>query len=280
MFPVQISHRRRLAGENVKAKRRVYSGPVVVTMVAMLSYTSFVVAFSVSISKRNVATGTRLYDYFEDSRMDGPPSLLNTTSTIARTNRKSAKRVRINGDKRDPENAQKVKALPGTLGDIMARGNDVLGDSSSPSNAVEPSGLVTTATKSGTLANRFGIEHPLDRMALTANGNLQRLVSSYYDAPVQVVVDFCEPLSTGAQELSLSAPNTMQYSKPQARTWERTVHLTVHNQVGVLNNISLGSTGVGVVLPSVSYAMLTCALICYALLDSDLLHSPLCGFRI
>jgi hypothetical protein len=234
LFPVRILQIRRLAGENVKPKRRVFSRPVVLTVVAMLLSTSFVVAFSVSMPKRNAATATRLYDYFEDSHMDGLPSLLNTTSTIARTSRKSAKQVLINGDMRDLENSQKMIALPGTLGDIMARGNDVLGDSSSPggaaaSAAAEPAGLVTTAMKSGTLANRFGIEHPLDRMALTANGNLQRLVSSYYDAPVQVVVDFCEPV----QKLSLSAPNTMQYSKPQDKTWERTVHLTVHNQVSV-----------------------------------------------
>lgn len=40
-----------------------------------------------------------------------------------------------------------------------------------------------------TLAKRYGIHHPLDRMALTANGNLQRLICSYYDSPVSVTVD-------------------------------------------------------------------------------------------
>jgi hypothetical protein len=55
-------------------------------------------------------------------------------------------------------------------------------------------GLVTGPRQDNnelSLAERFGIDHPLNRMALTANGNLQRLLSSYYDAPVAVVVDSC-----------------------------------------------------------------------------------------
>jgi hypothetical protein len=255
LLPAQVSQRRRLTGENVKAKKRAFSKHAVLTFIAMISSASIVVAFSVTLPKRTVTTGTRLYDYFEDSRMDGPPSLLNTTSTVAKSNRKSAKKqqIRINGNSRIdyPENAPKAKVLPGTLGDIMSRGDDVLGDSSSSSQggtaasaaaAAEPVGLVTTAMISGTtLANRFGIEHPLDRMALTANGNLQRLVSSYYDAPVQVVVDFCEPV-IGVQQRSMATPNTMQqYSKPQVKTWERIVHLTVHNKVSVPRSSGLGS---------------------------------------
>lgn len=52
-------------------------------------------------------------------------------------------------------------------------------------------GLVTTA--GGTLQARFGNKipnmSPLERIALTSNGNLQRIFSSYYDAPVHVHVD-------------------------------------------------------------------------------------------
>lgn len=80
-------------------------------------------------------------------------------------------------------------------------------------------GLVTSETYS--LAQMYGIHHPLDRMAVTANGNLQRLFSSYYDAPVSVVVDYCRPIST-TSTTSLPAPTTT--------TWERRVQLRVFDQ--------------------------------------------------
>ena len=155
-----------------------------------------------------------------------------------------------------------ANAAAGTLGDIMSR---KLEDDSDPnaelsttsttadgnvSSGVPPSGadgLVTTAIPSGSLASRFGIEHPLDRMALTANGNLQRLVSSYYDAPVQVVVDACDkmmPQSSGGALVkitnytdetdSMVADNTgikRPYAVQTANQWDRVVHLSVHNQV-------------------------------------------------
>ena len=54
----------------------------------------------------------------------------------------------------------------------------------------ETSGLVTKT--GGTLCSQFKSKipnlSPLDRIALTANGNLQRIFSSYYDAPVHVFV--------------------------------------------------------------------------------------------
>jgi hypothetical protein len=92
----------------------------------------------------------------------------------------------------------------GTLGDIMTDESQV-----PESGDLSKAGLVTL--DGGTLASRFGIKSRLDRMALTANGNLQRLFSSYYDAPVQVVVDKCE------QETH--------------ELWDRVVHLTVFDQV-------------------------------------------------
>jgi hypothetical protein len=92
----------------------------------------------------------------------------------------------------------------GTLGDIMS--DEAQQDSES---GLSRAGLVTL--DGGTLAARFGIHSRLDRMALTANGNLQRLFSSYYDEPVHVVVDRCKQVS---QEL-----------------WDRIVHLTVLDQV-------------------------------------------------
>mmetsp|Transcript_24325 Transcript_24325/g.34268 ORF Transcript_24325/g.34268 Transcript_24325/m.34268 type:complete len:220 (+) Transcript_24325:145-804(+) len=84
------------------------------------------------------------------------------------------------------------------------------------------SGLVTT--DGGTLASQFGISSPLDRMALTANGNLQRLFSSYYDAPVNVLVDQCT-LVDDANSQSSSSTSTLSMA-----TWDRVVHLVVHGQ--------------------------------------------------
>ena len=140
-----------------------------------------------------------------------------------------------------------AKAASGTLGDIMSGINDdgMAGattrsydeQTTDLSSSVDKrDGLVTTTIPSGTLEARFGIDHPLDRMALTANGNLQRLVSSYYDAPVQVIVDTCELLKDGRDDDTIptfappaivNRPNL----KVQAKRWDRVVHLTVHNQV-------------------------------------------------
>ena len=53
--------------------------------------------------------------------------------------------------------------------------------------------IMGLVTESEGLTAHYGICHPLDRVALTANGNLQRIVSSYYDAPVSVVVEYSEP---------------------------------------------------------------------------------------
>ena len=66
------------------------------------------------------------------------------------------------------------------------------------------SGLVTCA--GGTLQSQFGHKisnlSPIDRIALTANGNMQRIVSSFYDAPVHVYVERCK--QRGATTLTLT----------------------------------------------------------------------------
>jgi hypothetical protein len=102
------------------------------------------------------------------------------------------------------------------------------------------------STTGASLAEQYGITHPLDRMALTANGNLQRLVSSYYDAPVSVVVDSCvlrndetndsgkngavtSITTTSATSSSTSSSTSLLLSNSQT-TWDRTVHLTVFGQ--------------------------------------------------
>lgn len=84
-----------------------------------------------------------------------------------------------------------------------------------PSHKLIKSGLVTSA--GGTLQSQFGhkIPHlsPLDRIALTANGNMQRIVSSFYDAPVHVYVERCKQRDTTSDAV-----------------WDRTVNLSVLNQ--------------------------------------------------
>ena len=72
-----------------------------------------------------------------------------------------------------------------------SRGNfgDIMSPTSDDANLLFRDGLVTSETYS--LAKVYGIHHPLDRMAVTANGNLQRLFSSYYYAPVHVLYDYC-----------------------------------------------------------------------------------------
>jgi len=109
----------------------------------------------------------------------------------------------------------------GTLGDIMSRkeGNETI-FSKEKVSPLTRDGLVTTYTTSDSLSSRYGIENPLDRMVLTANGNLQRLVSSYYDSPVEVVID------EAGTCFSHSTDDLSQHSI----TCDRLVHLTVHNQ--------------------------------------------------
>ena len=80
---------------------------------------------------------------------------------------------------------------------------------------------------SSTLASKYGITNPLDRLLLTANGNLQRLVASYYDAPVTVVVQSCTP----RRSLTVVAqPTTTIVAAAAAcppQIWDRCVQLQV-----------------------------------------------------
>ena len=125
-------------------------------------------------------------------------------------------------------------------------------------------GLVTIA--GGTLQVRFGEMipdlTPLERIALTSNGNLQRIFSSYYDAPVHVLVDRCEMRSSDKREggddgdgsgssyrrcdlLTHSDKNGSKHKNGESMlgastaasasgdidaVWDREVHLSVHSQ--------------------------------------------------
>jgi hypothetical protein len=108
------------------------------------------------------------------------------------------------GSKLEVANNKDDETLPSSRGNF----GDIMSPTSDDADLLFRDGLVTSETYS--LAKVYGIHHPLDRMAVTANGNLQRLFSSYYDAPVQVLVDYCCSSMTGE--------------------WDRRVHLTVLDQ--------------------------------------------------
>ncbi len=106
--------------------------------------------------------------------------------------------------------SQRNSTIDGLPPAVLGRNNfgDIMSPTVDDADVLFRDGLVTSSTYS--LAQMYGIHHPLDRMAVTANGNLQRLFSSYYDAPVTVVVDHCTPIGES--------------------TWDRRVQLQVYGQ--------------------------------------------------
>lgn len=120
--------------------------------------------------------------------------------------------------------------MDGSFGDIMsnyainkwtssALMTKIVQDTSNVSS-IPTSGLVTDS--GGTLQRSFGRKAqgyltPLERIALTANGNLQRIFSSYYDAPVHILVQRCERQQNQGQH-------------DEVAVWHRQVLLTVHSQ--------------------------------------------------
>ena len=140
-----------------------------------------------------------------------------------------------------------------TLGDIMTSSSNS-GSSNIPRPNQPNGGLVLYPRFP--LAETYGFSNPLDRMVLTANGNLQRLISSYYDSTVSVYVDYCDqrptatmsssssfvaepngsiqqknslppPLQTQLQPSSSHASSSSPATTPVV--WDRVVHLTVLN---------------------------------------------------
>jgi len=103
-----------------------------------------------------------------------------------------------------------------------SNGNESFSSLEQIANQPTRSGLVTTV--GGMLQSQFGSKirnlSAMDRIALTANGNLQRIFSSYYDAPVHVHVVRCEPQGGGSETL-----------ERKHMIWERTVHLSVHDKI-------------------------------------------------
>jgi hypothetical protein len=120
-----------------------------------------------------------------------------------------------------PANINTGYAFGGTLGDIMSPSN-----SNANTEILFPDGLVTKESQS--LAEAYQIHNPLDRMAITANGNLQRLFSSYYDAPVMVRVEYCRPQRQPPQQQeSQDCIVAASSSAAAAAIWERRVCLQI-----------------------------------------------------
>lgn len=115
---------------------------------------------------------------FPPGRGGGPPPPTNATAALD-----AGARTGIGGG--DGDDGEDFVGA-GSLGDIMATEHPRAGAATAVVD-----GLVTR--DGGELNARFpgGNFSPMERIALTANGNLQRIFSSYYDAPVRVHVDFC-----------------------------------------------------------------------------------------
>ena len=126
----------------------------------------------------------------------------------------------------------------GSLGDIMAGSGSKSDITKQPSPTAIIDGLVTK--EGGELNTRFaGCNFtPMERIALTANGNLQRIFSSYYDAPVHVHVDSCtrrkpsDIPQIGFNHSSVDFDPTIE--RPDVMNsdaiWDRVVHIQVHDQ--------------------------------------------------
>ena len=152
------------------------------------------IAFNDNIFIKNKPFLKAYIDEYHFNTKSIPPN--NNTNTISQSimnNKKEINKKYVGG---------------GTVGDIMSSTNDTI--------SVLKSGLVTSFPH-GTIQSRFGSKlgyiHPMERIALTANGNLQRIFSSYYDAPVEVVVESCNK------------------RVDDDSVWDRCVHLSIFDQV-------------------------------------------------
>ena len=70
--------------------------------------------------------------------------------------------------------------------------------------------------------------NPLDRMILTANGNVQRLVSSYYDHPVQLNILYCTRRRPKQED---TVDNTTAATSTSPIIWDRQVELSLFQHV-------------------------------------------------
>ena len=116
----------------------------------------------------------------------------------------------------DPASTRVATETGGTLGDIM--NSEPPSSSSSAAALLSTSGLVTNENLS--LNDRFPNCNftPMERIALTANGNLQRIFASYYDTPVTVRVIGCVLRQQPQEE------------EDETMVWDRVVHVRVYNR--------------------------------------------------
>ena len=120
----------------------------------------------------------------------GGGHLQNATTSINSNDDYSSKKSSTNNIINDNNIDEADVVGAGTLGDIMAGSGSKDDITNCPSPTTVIDGLVTK--EGGELNARFDCDFtPMERIALTANGNLQRIFSSYYDAPVHVHVDSC-----------------------------------------------------------------------------------------
>lgn len=121
----------------------------------------------------------------------------------------------------------------GTLGDIMA-GTQNNADTN-PSQSAITDGLVTK--EGGELNAKFGCKFsPMERITLTANGNLQRIFSSYYDSPIHVHVDSCTRRDGKQSSVNVISNELDKFSyriESNGAVWDRVVHLHVYEQVSL-----------------------------------------------
>jgi hypothetical protein len=196
----------------------------------LISSSCLVASFTSSHSKRIYAQTHSLAAYLPDvgSYSGGRDSFTNNT-----LNDESPILVHVEVDDNEFDTVG-----AGTLGDIMAGSapNKRLQNNANtnPSQTAIIDGLVTK--EGGELNAKFGCRFsPMERIALTANGNLQRIFSSYYDAPVHVHVDCCTRRDT-VQSSPVIYSNEILDTFIRSididdAVWDRVVHLHVYEQV-------------------------------------------------
>jgi hypothetical protein len=165
------------------------------------------------------------------------------------TMRSSSRRSRIFSSNNNHADRPLLLTTTSSLGDIMSTTNATTyhsptttttstGDRGPPSSP--------PSSSSSSLRQQYQIGHPLDRMVLTANGNLQRLISSYYDTEVTVRIQYCtvrdppptipndnHPSSSSSSNNSSSSSNcntttTTATTATAPQIWDRQVQLCIY----------------------------------------------------
>jgi chorismate-pyruvate lyase len=174
----------------------------------------------------NTTTTTSLfYTNDENNNNDGTA----TDVLVPKNNETLATTTNNNNPSSSIQQSTTAGAGTGTFGDIMSQPNNGNAD------LLFRDGLVTSETYS--LEDIYGISNPLDRMAVTANGNLQRLFSSYYDAPVVVEMVHCmrqKQQDGDVNDVNVNINNNNNNNNGAVpiihAVWDRRVLLKIFNQ--------------------------------------------------